>query len=163
MSSIAAMNPSTEVKNYRLFIESNTVHFANVRATNKEEAISQIHDFNIQPPKLAIRDLNNQEFDIETAEDWDIKVTGIENHESGEMEDVHLMTHSEAFPEEHQFHANLPQSVLDSLKAEQDKLFHAAEQSDAYFYQSKLNGFEKALKLIGVSIPYPIEKEGNEK
>lgn len=158
MSANVAIKPSNEVKNYRLFIESQTVHFANVKATNKEDALFQINDFNIDPPTLTIRDLNNNQFDIEAAEDWDINVTGIENQETGEMEDVHLMTHSEAFPEDHPFKANLPQNVLDALKAEQDKLFHAAENSDAYFHQSALQGFEKALRLIGVSIPYPTEK-----
>lgn len=159
MSTVSAIKSANKVKNYRLFIESHTVHFANVKATNKEDALSQINDFNIDPPTLTIRDFNNNQFDIEAAEDWYINVTGIENQETGEMEDVRLMTHSEAFPEDHPFKANLPENVLDALKAEQDKLFHAAENSDAYFHQSALNGFEKALRLIGVTIPYPKDGE----
>ncbi|MFX3616202.1 MAG: hypothetical protein ACE3JK_01560 [Sporolactobacillus sp.] len=50
----------------------------------------------------------------------------------------------------------LPPSVIAALQAEQDRLFYDAEQHpDTFWRESKLHGFEKALRIIGISLPYP--------
>ncbi|WP_139692493.1 hypothetical protein [Sporolactobacillus terrae] len=174
-----AIKPSNKTQSFQLFSELHIPFFTNLKTSNKFEAMSQLEN-DFYDAEITLKNGNGgNDLHIVPA-DFDIKVQSVMDAETSEElismddngnfidhefeEDVkqgHLVAIEDKTKQSEPFKANLPESTLNALKAEQDKLFHAAENSNAYFNQSALNGFEKALRLIGVSIPYPT-KEGED-
>lgn len=146
-----AINPSQKFT--RLFVEARISGFANVPQSDPETAVIDVTVLN--DVKLSLINTLNQKFDMEIA-DWDIDVTGIENKETEEMEENTILVKDD--PNQS---ANITEDLLKALKEEQDRLFNIAEKKDTYFNLGKLYGFQDALKLLGISIPYP--KEGENK
>ncbi|MDN3956220.1 hypothetical protein [Sporolactobacillus laevolacticus] len=146
-----AINPSEKLT--RLFVEAKISGFATVPTSNPETAIIDVTALN--DVEVSLINTLNQKFDMEIA-DWDIDVTGIENG-FGEMEENTIL-----IKEDPNQSASIAEDLLKALKQEQDKLYEAAEQSNAYFHQAALSSFEKCLSILGVSIPYPT-KEGESK
>lgn len=143
-----SINPSEKLT--RLFIETKICGFANVPQSDPETAVIDVTVLN--DVKLSLINTLNQKFDMEIA-DWDVNVTGIEN-EFGEMEENTILV-----KEDPNQSANIAEDIIKALKNEQDRLFNLAEQKDTYFNLGKLYGFQDALKLLGISIPYPKEVE----
>jgi hypothetical protein len=179
MSANEAIKPSNKTQSYQLLSELHIPFFTDLKSANKFEAMTQLEN-DFYDAEVTLKNGNGgNDLHIVPA-DFDVKVSSVFDAETGDElmsisdknelfdpdfeEDVkkgHLVPIEDKAEQPEPFKANLPQSVIDRLREQQDKLFYAAKDSDAYFHQSALQGFEKALRLIGVSIPYP--KDGEDK
>lgn len=154
MSTINAIKPviETQEKSYRLFVEGKLYGFVDTKAIDKDNAIADVTA--LSNVETVLENTEGKSLPIDVA-DWDIDVTGIASPEDGEMEEVHLMAYQEAHASDLPFRANLPQHIMDKLKAEQKRLYDLAEaHPDTHFHETRLNGFEKALSILGIHLPY---------
>ncbi|GGL55616.1 hypothetical protein [Sporolactobacillus putidus] len=154
MSAINALElkEETQEKSYRLFVEAKLCGFVDTKSNDKDNAIADVTA--LSNVETTLKNTKGKALPIDIA-DWDIDVKGIASPEDGEMEEVHLMTYQEAYRGEQPFRANLPQHIVDKLKAEQKRLYDLAEaHPDTHFHESRLNGFEKALSILGIYLPY---------
>ncbi|MCO7126602.1 hypothetical protein NIE88_12590 [Sporolactobacillus shoreicorticis] len=179
-TSNTAINPSTNSNSLNVFANLNQPIRFSAQAANKFEAMADLQD----PANIIDLSITNcltgNKLNVTLLDDPDISFMGVMDAETSEElisfdsdgnmndpdfeEDVKagLLVPMERMSQQKDEPVNLPESILDALKAEQERLFQAANDTDAYFYATKLSGFEKALELIGISIPYSAE-EGESK
>lgn len=158
MSTINAIKPliETQEQSYRLFVEAKLYGFVDTEAIDKDTAIANVTA--LRDVHLTLKNIEEKSLPMDVA-DWDIDVQGIASPENGEMEEVRLMTYQMVQEAGLPFRANLPQYIMDELQSEQDKLYFAAESHpDTHFHETRLNGFKKALKILGINLPYPGNK-----
>ncbi|MDD9147380.1 hypothetical protein OYT88_02295 [Sporolactobacillus sp. CQH2019] len=159
MSAANVIKPLTETQEqcYRLFVEAKLYGYVDTKSLDRDSAIADVTALRDVYTNLISTEGKSLKMDVA---DWDIDVTGTASPKNGEMEEERLMTYQKVQAAGLPFRANLPQYIMDELQSEQDKLYFAAEaHPDTHFYETRLNGFERALLILGIHLPYPENKD----
>ncbi|MFT8316968.1 MAG: hypothetical protein ABF651_01700 [Sporolactobacillus sp.] len=181
-ANVSAINPSTNL--YQVFATLSIPVCYSTHSANKFEAMADLQSPDIESiltlknirtgKKLNVSLQDDPEVEIGSVMDAETEEELISFDSNGKMDDPDLEDDIKAglllpMPDDNKrkepsFEVNLPQSIINKLQAELDKLYADADKEPRdYGAERKVQGFEKCLSILGLTLSYNKSKDGEQK
>lgn len=147
-SSAAQINPSTQSQPFCVFATLSYPVFLHTVAQNKFEAMAQLQT--APDSELLIHDINGKKLDVELVDDAEIQDIGVMAEDSEEI----LIHYTEDGLYDPTLEEDEKQGLLVPMDNDNKKSEPKPENTIDQSIISKLQGFEKALRIMGLSLKY---------